>query len=232
MSLDVPQDLPVRPKTRVAWSSGKDSAWTLHVLRTRGVVEVNGLLTTVNRTANRVAVHAVREELLEAQARATGLPLAKGFIPSPCSNVEYERAMLQAVASAREQGVTHIAFGDLFLEDVRRYREAMLAGSGMTPLFPLWGLDTRQLARTMIQAEVRAVLTCVDPARLAPAFAGRTYDHLLLSELPPAVDPCGERGEFHTFAYTGPMFANSLSVTAGEVVTRDGFVYADAVSDD
>ena len=216
-----------RPKALLAWSSGKDSAWTLHKLRTQGAVEVVGLLTTINRDAARVAMHAVREQLLEAQAAAVGLPLVKVFIPSPCPNEQYEQAMGEAIARARANGITQIAFGDLFLEDVRRYRENQLAGTGIQPIFPLWGLDTANLARTMVAAGLRAYLTCVDPKQLASSFAGRTFNAQFLDELPPGVDPCGERGEFHTFAYTGPMFAAPIPIVPGVVVSRDGFVFAD-----
>lgn len=216
-----------KPRAWLCWSSGKDSAWTLHVLRTRGDVEVAGLLTTLNRDAGRVAMHAVREELLDAQAEAAGLPLVKIFLPHPCSNAAYEEAMLGAIAGARSDGITHMAFGDLFLEDVRRYRERMLAGTGLQPLFPLWGEPTGPLAARMIAAGLRAHLTCVDPKQLSPAFAGRTFDEWLLEDLPAGVDPCGERGEFHTFAHAGPMFSEPVPVVSGEIVTRDGFVFAD-----
>jgi uncharacterized protein (TIGR00290 family) len=216
-----------RPRTWLSWSSGKDSAWTLHMLRTRGDVEVTGLLTTLNREAGRVAMHAVREELLDAQAEAAGLPLVKIYLPHPCSNAAYEDAMRGAIAQARAAGVTHMAFGDLFLEDVRQYREKMLAGTGIEPLFPLWGEPTGHLASRMVAAGLRAYLTCVDPKQLSPAFAGRTFDEWLLEDLPESVDPCGERGEFHTFAYAGPMFEIPIRILPGDVVTRDGFVFAD-----
>ncbi len=216
-----------RPHALLAWSSGKDSAWTLHQLRTQGTIDVVGLLTTINREAGRVAMHAVREQLLEAQAAAVGLPLVKVFIPSPCPNEQYERAMGEAIACARAEGITQIAFGDLFLEDVRRYRENQLAGTGIQPIFPLWGLDTASLARTVVAAGLRAYLTCVDPKQLTPSFVGRTFDAQFLDELPPGVDPCGERGEFHTFAYAGPMFAAPIPIVPGAVVSRDGFVFAD-----
>lgn len=218
-----------RPKAWVSWSSGKDSAWALHVLRGKGEVEIVGLLTTINRDAGRVAMHAVRESLLEAQAAAAGVPLVKVYIPSPCANEEYERVMGEAMAEARSVGVTRVAFGDLFLEDVRQYRETKLAGTGIEPLFPLWGLETAELARTMVGAGLRAYLTCVDPKQLSPRFAGRIYDADLLAELPQGVDPCGERGEFHTFACAGPMFAAPIPVSVGEVVERDGFVFADVL---
>ncbi len=216
-----------KPRAWLSWSSGKDSAWTLHMLRTRGDVEVVGLLTTLNREAARVAMHAVREELLDAQAEAVGLPLVKIFLPHPCSNEVYETAMRGAIARALDAGITHMAFGDLFLADVRRYREQMLAGTGIQPVFPLWGQPTGNLADRMVAAGLRAYLTCVDPAQLSQAFAGRTFDEWLLKDLPSSVDPCGERGEFHTFAYAGPMFDRSIPIVPGEVITRDGFVFAD-----
>lgn len=220
-----------RPQAWLSWSSGKDSAWTLHMLRTRGDVEVVGLLTTLNREAGRVAMHAVREELLDAQAAAAGLPLVKVFLPHPCSNDAYEDAMRGAIAQAKADGITHMAFGDLFLEDVRQYRERMLADTGIQPIFPLWRQPTRQLADRMIAAGLRAYLTCVDPKQLSPAFAGRIFDEWLLKDLPDGVDPCGERGEFHSFAYAGPMFERSIPILPGEVVTRDGFVFADILLD-
>jgi uncharacterized protein (TIGR00290 family) len=214
-------------KTLVSWSSGKDSAWLVHVLRQRDDVEIGAILTTVNQEFGRVAMHAVREELLERQADALALPLWKVPIPFPCPNDVYERAMASAVARAVGEGFTHVAFGDLFLEDVRRYREERLAGTGLTPLFPLFGADTTSLAREMVAAGLGAVITCVDPRTLDRSFAGREFDSAFLADLPPSVDPCGERGEFHSFAYRGPMFRNSIAVERGEVVDRDGFVFAD-----
>jgi uncharacterized protein (TIGR00290 family) len=214
----------------LCWSSGKDSAWTLHVLRRRLDVDVVGLLTTINTEYERVAMHAVRTALLEAQAEAAGLPLWQVPIPSPCSNQEYEAAMGDAVRKALAAGITMMAFGDLFLEDVRRYREAQLAGTGLTPIFPIWGLPTDALARDMVAASLRARLTCVDPKQLPASFAGRDFDAALLADLPASVDPCGERGEFHTFAYDGPMFRHPVPVRTGEVVTRDGFVFADLLT--
>ena len=218
---------PSRPKALLAWSSGKDSVWTLHVLRQQGEVDVVGLLTTVNRSFDRVAMHAVRRDLLVAQAAAVGLPLLTVEIPYPCSNDEYEAAMAAAIGRARGDGVTAVAFGDLFLEDVRRYREDRMRGSGLTPLFPIWGIPTDALARRMVGAGLRARLTCVDPKKLPASFAGRDFDAALLDDLPPGVDPCGERGEFHSFAYDGPMFERAVGIQAGEVVERDGFVFAD-----
>ena len=216
------------PRALLSWSSGKDAAWALHTLRQSGTVEVVGLLTTLNEAFDRVAMHAVRRTLLEAQAASAGLPLLPVMLPWPCSNAEYEAAMARAWTQARDEwGVTHIAFGDLYLEDVRAYRERQLEGTGLTPLFPLWAMPTRELARTMVENGLRARLTCVDPRRLSPDFAGRAFDLSLLDDLPPDVDPCGEGGEFHTFATEGPMFACPIAVTVGEVVTRDGFVFAD-----
>jgi uncharacterized protein (TIGR00290 family) len=211
----------------VAWSSGKDSAWTLHTLRQDPQVEVGALLTTFNEAVNRVAMHAVRRSLVEAQARATGLPLWAVPIPSPCPNEIYEERMRAAMTRAAAAGFTHVAFGDLFLEDVRRYREERLAGTGLTPIFPIWGRPTLELADEMIGAGLEAVLTCVDPRVIDRRFAGRRYDATLLSELPDSVDPCGERGEFHTFCCAGPMFTQPIDVTVGEVVERDGFVFVD-----
>jgi len=219
-----------RPRALLCWSSGKDSAWTLHVLRQRHDVEVVGLLTTINQAYERVAMHAVRVALLEAQADAVGLPLWQVPIPSPCSNQEYEAAMGKAIQRALDAGITAMAFGDLFLEDVRRYRETQLAGTGLTPIFPIWSLPTDALARDMVAAGLRARLTCVDPKQLAASFAGRDFDAALLDELPAGVDPCGERGEFHTFAYDGPMFRHPVPVRTGEIVTRDGFVFADLLT--
>jgi uncharacterized protein (TIGR00290 family) len=211
----------------LSWSSGKDSAWALHTLCREGRLEVVALLTTLNSAYQRVAMHAVREELLEQQADALALPLIKIPLPWPCSNATYEQAMTAALAQAQRDGIRHIAFGDLFLEDIRRYREAKLAGTGIEPVFPLWQLDTAQLARTMVASGLRAYLTCVDPKKLSPSFAGRLFDAGLLNDLPPGVDPCGENGEFHTFAFEGPMFRHPLAVEPGEVVERDGFIFAD-----
>jgi len=217
-------------KTLVSWSSGKDSAWLVHVLRQRGGVEIGALLTTINESAQRVAMHAVRVDVLQAQAEAIGAPLWMVPIPSPCPNDVYERAMADAVARAVREGFTHAAFGDLFLEDIRRYREERLAGSGLTPLFPLFDRDpawTRRLAREMIDAGLRARITCVDPRALDASFAGRDFDAALLADLPASVDPCGERGEFHTCTYAGPMFSRPIAVERGITVERDGFVFAD-----
>jgi len=215
------------PKAILCWSSGKDSAWTLHVLRQRQEVEVVGLLTTINEVHDRVVMHSVRVALLQAQAEAVGLPLWTVPIPSPCSNQQYEMAMEAAIQRALAAGVSVMAFGDLFLEEVRRYRETQLAGTGLTPLFPIWGLSTMLLAREIVSAGLRARITCVDPKQIPASFVGREFDEALLADLPASADPCGERGEFHTFAYAGPMFRHSVPIQTGEIVTRDGFVFAD-----
>ena len=214
-------------KTLVSWSSGKDSAWLVHVLRRMPDIELGALLTTINESVQRVAMHAVRVELVEAQADALGLPLWQVPIPSPCPNDVYERAMAQAVARAVDEGFTEVAFGDLFLEDVRRYREEKLEGTGLTPLFPLFGADTSALAREMVANGLGARLTCVNPKVLDGAFVGREFDARLLDELPASIDPCGERGEFHTFAYRGPMFRRPIPVETGVIVERDGYFFAD-----
>jgi len=217
----------MKAKAWLAWSSGKDSAWALHTVRQGAEFEVVALLTTVNQTYARVAMHAVRESLLERQAEAAGLPLIKAPIPSPCSNEIYEQAMGEAMARAKSEGVRHVVFGDLFLQDVRAYREKQLACCDMTPVFPLWGRDTRQLAGEMIAQGLSAYLTCVDPRKLDRSFAGRKFDARLLSALPASVDSCGENGEFHSFVNGGPMFDRAIPVTAGEIVEREGFVFAD-----
>ncbi|HET8538955.1 MAG TPA: hypothetical protein VFL83_03685 [Anaeromyxobacter sp.] len=218
-----------RPRALVAWSSGKDSAWALHEVRRAGALDVVGLLTTVTSEFDRVSMHAVREELLDRQAASLGLPCRKVRIPWPCANERYEAEMARAIAEARAAGVTRVVFGDLFLEDVRAYRVEKLAGTGIEPVFPLWGRDTARLAREMIEGGLRATLTCVDPRRLDPSFAGRAFDAALLDALPADVDPCGERGEFHTFCRAGPMFAAPIPIASGEVVTREGFVFADVL---
>ena len=217
-------------KILLSWSSGKDAAWSLHQLRQDYPGAVAGLLTTTNEAFDRVAMHAVRRELVEAQAQAAGLPLHIVPLPWPCSNEEYERRMSAAVAGFVRDGFTHAAFGDLFLEDVRRYREDRLAGSGLTPLFPLWKTKpTRDLAWDMIEGGLQARLTCVDPRKLDRAFAGRAFDAALIDELPAAVDPCGENGEFHSFACAGPMFHHGIDVRVGDIVDRDGFTFADVL---
>lgn len=220
----------MKPKAWMSWSSGKDCAWALHVAKQRDTVQIVALLTTLNGKVSRVAMHGVREDLLDAQAASLGLPLIKIPLPWPCPNEAYDQAMAQAMTRARAEGITAMIFGDLFLEDIRRYREEKLAPTGIQPLFPIWGLDTSRLAREMLAAGVRATLTCVDPKQLPAHFAGREFDARLLDELPPNTDPCGENGEFHTFASAGPMFRRPIPVASGEVVERDGFVYADVLA--
>ena len=213
----------------MSWSSGKDSALALHRARTDPAVEVVGLLTTFNGAADRVAMHAVRRELAEAQAARLGLPLHAVDLPYPCPNDVYESRMSEALAHARADGVTQVVFGDLFLADIRAYREEALAGSGVVPLFPLWQHPTHELAREMLAAGIQAVITCVDPAQLPAEFAGRAFDQQLLDVLPDGVDPCGENGEFHTFVWDGPGFDAPIAVRTGEVVERDGFVFCDVI---
>ena len=214
-------------KILVSWSSGKDSAWMLHVLRRDGARYVAALLTSFNEAAARVSMHGVREEIVRAQAGAAGLPLISVPLPWPCTNEIYEERMGAAVAEAVTNGFTHVAFGDLYLEDVRKYREDRLLGTGLAPLFPLWGVPTAQLARDMIDGGIRARLSTIDPRVLQRDFAGREFDAQLLAALPPTVDPCAERGEFHTCVTAGPMFDYPISVDIGEVVERDGFVFCD-----
>ncbi len=221
----------MKPRALLSWSSGKDCAWALHLLRQQAEVEVVGLVTTFNEAFHRVAMHGVRMELVEAQAAATGLPLWSIPLPWPCSNDIYEQRMRQVVERARAAGITVFAFGDLFLAEIRAYRERQLGGTGIGPIFPLWGTDADppRLARTMIDAGLRATLACVDPKQLNPRFTGREFDQTLLTELPVEIDPCGERGEFHTFCHAGPMFDRPISIQVGEIVERDGFWFADLV---
>ena len=214
----------------LSWSSGKDSAWSLHVLRQRAEYEVVGLLTTFNDVADRVAMHAVRRDLVERQAEAAGLPLWAVPLPWPCANERYESLMAQTCAKAVAEGVEGVAFGDLFLEDVRAYREKQLKDTGLQPIFPLWGLPTRALAQEMIASGTRAKLTCIDTAKLDRSFVGREFNEALLSALPEEVDPCGERGEFHSFVYAGPMLNAVLPIAVGDTVVRDQFVFADLLS--
>jgi uncharacterized protein (TIGR00290 family) len=215
-------------KVLLSWSSGKDSAWTLHVLRQQGF-EVVGLLTTINAQFQRVAMHGTRQALLQAQARAARLPLWEVPLPWPCSNEIYEQAMAAACDSALARGVSAIAFGDLFLEDVRKYREDRLRGTGLVPIFPLWGRNTTDLIREMIDGGLRARIVCLDPEKIPAEFAGRDLDRQFIAQLPCSVDPCGENGEFHTLAYAGPMFHEAIPIAGGETVTRDGFVFSDVL---
>ncbi len=216
-----------RPRAVVSWSTGKDCVWALHEVRTAGEVDVVGLLSTVSETFGRVSIHGVRAEVAEAQASALGLPLMRVPIPYPCPNERYEQEMARATDRLRRDGIDRIVFGDLFLEDVRRYRESRLAGSGIVPLFPLWGRPTAALAETMLRSGVVARIVSLDPGRMPREMAGQILDRRLLAALPPGVDPCGERGEFHTCVTDGPMFSRPVAVEPGAIVERDGFVYAD-----
>jgi uncharacterized protein (TIGR00290 family) len=218
-------------KVLLSWSSGKDSVWALHLLRQQPDIEVVALLTSFNSAAGRVAMHAVRRALVDAQAVRTGIPQWSVDLPWPCSNAEYEERMRGVCQRAIAEGITAVAFGDLFLQDIREYRERQLQGTGLEPLFPVWEIPTAQLARDMIAAGVKAKITCVDPAQVDRSFAGRDFDHALLDSLPSSVDPCGENGEFHTFVYDAPEFSSAIEVRMGEIVERDGFVFADVLLD-
>jgi uncharacterized protein (TIGR00290 family) len=217
------------PSAFVSWSSGKDSALALWEARRQGLADVVGVLTTINETFGRVAMHGVRDALLERQVQALGLPALRIRLPHPCSNEIYEARMREACDALTSHGITHLVFGDLFLEDIRAYRERQLATVGLSGLFPLWRRDTAALARTIIDAGFVAYLVCVDPSKLPREFAGRRFDAQLLSDLPLAVDPCGENGEFHTVVTAGPVFQAPIAVRVGEIVERDGFVFADVI---
>lgn len=219
----------MKKRVLLSWSSGKDSAWALHRLRQRPDVEVVALLTTFNHAMDRVAMHAVRRTLVRTQAERAGLPLWEVELPWPCSNEQYEQRMAEACQRALDAGVEQVAFGDLYLRDVREYRERQLAGTGLEPIFPLWDLPTRALAEAMIDGGVKARLTCVDPRKLGREFAGCDFDRALLAKLPAEIDPCGENGEFHSFVYASPAFSAPIAITAGEIVERDGFVFADVL---
>ena len=214
-------------RVALSWSSGKDSAWSLHLLRQDPSVEVVALVTTLNEQFDRVAMHAVRRQLLELQAESVGVPLWAVPLPWPCSNEEYESRMRDLCTRAINEGVEAMAFGDLFLTDIRAYREKQLAGTGLDPLFPVWRIPTGDLARTMIASGLRAKITCIDPKVLPAEFAGRDFDTQFLADLPPGIDPCGENGEFHSFVYDGPGFRKPIGVKVGEILERDGFVFAD-----
>jgi uncharacterized protein (TIGR00290 family) len=213
----------------LSWSSGKDSAWALHLLRQDQNIELCGLLTTLNEEFQRVAMHGTRRAVLEAQARAAGLPLWVVPLPWPCSNEVYEQRMAAACQRAVDERIDAVAFGDLFLADVRAYRETQLKPTGLEPLFPIWQIPTDELACKMIAAGLRARLSCIDSKQLPGSFAGREFDAELLRDLPPSIDPCGERGEFHTCVYAGPMFSSPVAIETGEIVERDGFVFADFI---
>ena len=219
-------------RTLLSWSSGKDSAWSLHLLRRNPEYEIVGLLTTFNQAADRVAMHGVRRSLVQAQAKTAGIPLWEVDLPWPCSKQDYESAMLATCKKAVASGIECVAFGDLFLTDIRAYREKQLRDTGLQPVFPVWGIPTRGLAEEMIASGLRTKLACIDTKQISGDFAGREFDAQLLSELPASADPCGENGEFHSFVYAGPMFANPLPVKVGEIVSREQFTYADMISAD
>lgn len=221
--------MTVRAPTLLSWSSGKDSAWALFVLQQSQDIEVRGLFTTVNEVHRRVAMHAVPDRLVRAQARSIGLPLEELQIPHPCSSEAYERVMERFVRDAEQREIKHIAFGDLFLEDVRRYREEKMKHTAILPLFPIWGTPTEELSHALIDAGFRMLVTCVDPRVLPKELVGREYDECFLEDLPDDADPCGENGEFHTFVFDGPIFKEPLTVQCGRIVEREGFVFADVV---
>jgi uncharacterized protein (TIGR00290 family) len=221
----------MKRKTILSWSSGKDSAWALHVLQQDPNFDVAGLFCTVNSAFNRVVMHAVRVDLLERQAKSAGLPLDIIPIPYPCSDSEYDDAMAAFIRIKKKEDVECFAFGDLFLDDVRKYREDRLKGTGIAPVFPIWGIPTKELSRKMLAGGLRAMITCIDPKHLSDEFAGREYDEFFLNDLPAGIDPCGENGEFHSFAFDGPMFQNPIGIGLGDIVHRDGFVFADILPD-
>jgi uncharacterized protein (TIGR00290 family) len=213
----------------VAWSSGKDSAWTLQMLRQRPDIEVVGLFTTLNAGSDRVAMHDVPRALVEEQAAVAELPLLTAELPWPCSNADYEAAFHVSLDDARERwGITHIAFGDLYLEEIRAYREALLSShANIASIYPVWSIPTGQLAGEMIRGGLRARVICVDESKLPVSFVGREFDKEFLADLPEGVDPCGENGEFHTFAYDGPMYSRPIHVAVGGTSEKDGFYFAD-----
>ena len=219
----------MKKKILLSWSSGKDSAWALHVLRQQAQYEIAGLMTTFNAAFDRVAMHSTRRALVEMQAKAAGLPLMAAPIPWPCSNADYESAMKRVCDQALGQGITSIAFGDLFLTDVRAYRERQLKDTGLEPLFPIWEIPTQALAQEMISAGLRAKLVCVDPKQISSSFVGRDFDQSFLHDLPTGADSCGENGEFHSFVYAGPMFSHEIAIVTGEKVERDGFWFCDVL---
>jgi len=217
----------MKKRALLSWSSGKDSAWTLHRLLQQQDIEVVGLFTTINKEFDRIAMHAVRTELLQKQTESIGLPIRMIPIPNPCSNSQYEAIMKKFVEEVKQQDIKYFAFGDLFLKDIRKYREDSLTNTGITPLFPIWGKDTKTLSIEMINSGIRARITCVDPKQLSADFAGKEYNKLFLEQIPDRVDPCGENGEFHTFVFDGPMFNKEINISVGETVARDGFVFTD-----
>lgn len=223
----IPNNKMKKRKTLVSWSTGKDSAWALHVLQNDPSIDVVGLVCTTNEKFDRVAVHGVRIELLKQQAESANLPLYTIPIPYPCNNDEYVSAMKSFISDAKKQGVEHLAFGDLFLRDVRSYRENLLKETGITPLFPIWGCSTKMLSKQMISSGLKAIITCINPKQIAKEFVGREFNESFLNDIPENVDPCGENGEFHSFAFEGPMFQNPIKVILGETVFRDDVYFAD-----
>lgn len=218
-----------KPRTYVSWSSGKDCAFALWQARKAGDFDICGLLTTTNESVDRVAMHGTRNDLMRRQAEALGLPVLEVGLPWPCSNEDYATRMMAACETMKADGVSHVVYGDLYLEDIRAYRDEKMAQANLTAVYPLWKQDTRQLARDMISARLKAVVVCIDPKKLGPRFAGRWFDQAFLDDLPGGVDPCGENGEFHTCVVDGPMFSAPISVEVGETVERNGFVYADVI---
>lgn len=229
--LDAADGNTMKKRTLLSWSSGKDSAWALHVLRRQSDIDVVRLFSTVNQKFERVAMHAVRNELLQQQAESVGLPIQVIPIPDPCSNAEYENIMGEFIEQAKEQRIDCIAFGDLYLEDIRKYREEKLGGTGITPIFPLWGKDTEALSKEMLECGLRAIITCIDPRNMPADLAGKEYNASFLEQIPAGVDPCGENGEFHSFAFDGPMFKSAVNILVGETVSRDGFIFTDLIPD-
>ncbi len=222
----------MKKKTLLSWSSGKDSAWMLHLLKQDPDIEIAGLFSTINNEFNRIAMHSTRAELAEQQAECAGLPIKFIPLPYPCTNVQYEAIMNEFIKEVKREEIEYFAFGDLYLESVRNYREKNLAGTGITPLFPLWKKDTKKLSSEMIDAGLKAIVTCIDPKCLPKEFAGRNYDKDFLQQIPAGVDPCGENGEFHSFVFAGPMFHKKIDIRVGETVTRDGFVFTDIIQDE
>ena len=219
----------MKRKALMSWSSGKDSAWALHKLQQNPEIELVGLFCTVNKEFDRVAMHGVRVELLQKQAESIGLPLEIIEIPYPCSNAEYEKIMGQFVERVKNDNIEYFAFGDLFLEDVRNYREEKLKGSGIKPVFPIWGMPTDKLSREMISSGLRTVITCINPKQTPKEFVGKEFDEDFLDSLPGTIDPCGENGEFHSFVYDGPMFKDKIEIFVGDIIHRDDFVFADVL---
>ena len=219
----------MKKRTLLSWSSGKDIAWALYVLRQQSEIDIVGLFTTVNQEFKRVAMHAVRNELVQQQAESVGLPIQLIPIPYPCTNAKYDTIMAAFIAQVKKQGIDCIAFGDLYLEDIRKYREKNLEGTGITPIFPLWGKDTEMLSKEMVKHGLRAIVTCIDPKIMPSALAGKEYNALFLELVPASVDPCGENGEFHSFAFDGPMFKSAINIEVGETVSRDGLLFTDVL---